>query len=100
MLVRQEKCLLAPDINFLTHHATGTGFFKANISPLLAEQNTDRRMRVETLPTGERVIVDPAVTNSRIVSELKDIDPATRSCLFDSQQCHGVLNKYHLMLLA
>ncbi|KAI4843048.1 PTR2-domain-containing protein [Aureobasidium sp. EXF-8845] len=44
----------------------GTGFFKANISPLLAEQNTDRRMRVETLPTGERVIVDPSVTNSRI----------------------------------
>jgi len=49
-------------------------------------------MRVETLPTGERVIVDPAVTNSRIVSELKDIDPATRSCLFDSQQCDGVLD--------
>lgn len=45
---------------------TGTGFFKANISPLLAEQNTDRRMRVETLPSGERVIVDPSVTNSRI----------------------------------
>jgi POT family proton-dependent oligopeptide transporter len=45
---------------------TGTGFFKANISPLLAEQNTDRRMRVETLPTGERVIVDPSVTNSRM----------------------------------
>lgn len=44
----------------------GTGFFKANISPLLAEQNTDRRMRVETLPTGERVVVDPSVTNSRI----------------------------------
>jgi POT family proton-dependent oligopeptide transporter len=45
---------------------TGTGFFKANISPLLAEQNTDRRMRVETLSTGERVIVDPSVTNSRM----------------------------------
>ncbi|KAH0369073.1 PTR2-domain-containing protein, partial [Aureobasidium melanogenum] len=44
----------------------GTGFFKANISPLLAEQNTDLRMRVETLETGERVIIDPAVTNSRI----------------------------------
>ncbi|RYP11895.1 hypothetical protein DL767_011298 [Monosporascus sp. MG133] len=44
---------------------TGTGFFKANISPLLAEQNPDARMRVE-VRKGERVIVDPAVTNTRI----------------------------------
>jgi proton-dependent oligopeptide transporter, POT family len=43
----------------------GTGFFKANISPMLAEQNQDTRMRVE-VRNGERVIVDPAVTNSRI----------------------------------
>ncbi|ORY71399.1 POT family-domain-containing protein [Pseudomassariella vexata] len=43
----------------------GTGFFKANISPLLAEQNTDTRMRVE-VRNGERVLVDPAVTNTRI----------------------------------
>lgn len=43
----------------------GTGFFKANISPLLAEQNTDHRIRVE-VQNGERVIVDPSVTNSRI----------------------------------
>ena len=44
---------------------TGTGFFKANISPLLAEQNRDTRMRVIEVK-GERVIVDPAVTNTRI----------------------------------
>ncbi|KAH9909595.1 peptide transporter PTR2 [Xylariomycetidae sp. FL2044] len=43
----------------------GTGFFKANISPMLAEQNLDNRMRVE-VQNGERVIVDPAVTNTRI----------------------------------
>ncbi|KAI5455965.1 POT family-domain-containing protein [Mariannaea sp. PMI_226] len=43
----------------------GTGFFKANVSPLLAEQNEDTRMRVE-VQNGERVIVDPAVTNTRI----------------------------------
>jgi POT family proton-dependent oligopeptide transporter len=43
----------------------GTGFFKANISPLLAEQNQDTHMRVE-VRNGERVIVDPAITNSRI----------------------------------
>jgi POT family proton-dependent oligopeptide transporter len=44
----------------------GTGFFKANIAPLLAEQNLDTRMRVETLKSGERVLVDPAITNTRI----------------------------------
>ena len=44
----------------------GTGFFKANVSPLLAEQNEDVRMRVTILKSGERVIVDPAVTNTRI----------------------------------
>ena len=45
----------------------GTGFFKANISPMLAEQVTDTRLRVSTLAkTGERVIIDPAVTNTRI----------------------------------
>ncbi|KAF4980533.1 hypothetical protein FZEAL_3468 [Fusarium zealandicum] len=43
----------------------GTGFFKANVSPLLAEQNEDTKMRIE-VRDGERVIVDPAVTNTRI----------------------------------
>jgi proton-dependent oligopeptide transporter, POT family len=43
----------------------GTGFFKANISPLLAEQSHDKRLRVE-VRNGERVIVDPAATNTRI----------------------------------
>ncbi|KAM4066171.1 POT family protein [Hirsutella rhossiliensis] len=43
----------------------GTGFFKANVSPLLADQNEDVRPRIE-VRKGERVIVDPAVTNTRI----------------------------------
>ncbi|KJZ78690.1 hypothetical protein HIM_02081 [Hirsutella minnesotensis 3608] len=43
----------------------GTGFFKANVSPLLAEQNEDVKPRIE-VRKGERVIVDPAVTNTRI----------------------------------
>ncbi|KAK2001040.1 POT family protein [Colletotrichum falcatum] len=45
------------------------GFFKANISPLIAEQYelTQPRQTVETLPgTGERVIVDPVMTVSRV----------------------------------
>ncbi|KIW08204.1 uncharacterized protein PV09_01134 [Verruconis gallopava] len=44
----------------------GTGMFKSNISPLLAEQQTDTKMRIMTTKDGERVIVDPAVTTSRI----------------------------------
>ena len=44
----------------------GTGMFKSNISPLLAEQQTDTKMRIETTTKGERVLVDPAVTTSRI----------------------------------
>jgi POT family proton-dependent oligopeptide transporter len=44
----------------------GTGGFKSNISPLLAEQQTDTKKRIETLASGERVIVDPTVTTSRI----------------------------------
>jgi proton-dependent oligopeptide transporter, POT family len=44
----------------------GTGLFKSNISPLLAEQQVDTKVRVETTKKGERVLVDPAVTTSRI----------------------------------
>lgn len=44
----------------------GTGGFKANISPLVAEQYRVTALRVKTLPSGQRVIVDPALTTSRI----------------------------------
>lgn len=44
----------------------GTGGFKSNISPLLAEQITQTRPEVITMPSGERVIKDPAVTISRV----------------------------------
>jgi POT family proton-dependent oligopeptide transporter len=44
----------------------GTGGFKSNISPLLAEQIPQTRPRIQTLKGGERVIVDPQVTYSRI----------------------------------
>ncbi|KZT71325.1 PTR2-domain-containing protein [Daedalea quercina L-15889] len=43
----------------------GTGGFKPNISPLVAEQ-IPRRMYVRTTKKGERVIVDPAVTTARV----------------------------------
>lgn len=44
----------------------GTGGIKSNVSPLIAEQYTRRRMAVHTTPKGERVIIDPAVTIQRI----------------------------------
>ena len=45
----------------------GTGVFKSNISPLIAEQITDKHLRVKTLASGEQVLVDPAMTVSRIM---------------------------------
>jgi POT family proton-dependent oligopeptide transporter len=44
----------------------GTGGFKPNISPLIAEQVPREKLQVKTLKSGERVVVDPAVTTSRI----------------------------------
>ncbi|KAI1181376.1 G-protein alpha subunit-domain-containing protein [Nemania serpens] len=46
----------------------GVGFFKANISPMIAEQYeaTHPRPVVETLKSGERVIKDPVLTISII----------------------------------
>ncbi|KAJ7364701.1 peptide transporter PTR2A [Mycena albidolilacea] len=44
----------------------GTGLFKANISPLVAEQYKRTKPFVVTTSGGELVIVDPALTISRI----------------------------------
>lgn len=65
VIVHQSNSLAAFIVGMLTL-CVGTGLFKANVAPLLAEQSHDRRMYVKTLKSGERVIVDPAVTNTRI----------------------------------
>ncbi|KAF2160609.1 hypothetical protein M409DRAFT_70348 [Zasmidium cellare ATCC 36951] len=44
----------------------GTGGIKANVSPLIAEQYRNTKAFVRTLKTGEKVLVDPAVTVQRI----------------------------------
>jgi POT family proton-dependent oligopeptide transporter len=45
----------------------GTGGIKSNVSPLIADQYTRKKMAIKTLPkTGERVIIDPAATIQRI----------------------------------
>ena len=40
--------------------------FKSNISPLIAEQYKITKLFVRVLPSGERVIVDPSLTISRV----------------------------------
>lgn len=44
----------------------GTGFFKSNISPLIAEQYTSERLTIKINKKGKRVIQDPALTASRV----------------------------------
>jgi POT family proton-dependent oligopeptide transporter len=44
----------------------GTGSFKPNISPLIVEQLRVTKMQIQTTPQGERVILDPTVTASRV----------------------------------
>ncbi|KAL3419872.1 POT family protein [Phlyctema vagabunda] len=44
----------------------GVGGFKSNISPLIAEQCTETEMTIKTTAKGERVIMDPTVTISRV----------------------------------
>jgi POT family proton-dependent oligopeptide transporter len=45
----------------------GTGGIKSNIAPLIADQYTRKRLAVTTVEkTGERVIIDPAITFQRI----------------------------------
>jgi POT family proton-dependent oligopeptide transporter len=44
----------------------GTGGFKPNISPLIAEQVVGEGLRVSMTKQGERVIIDPAQTSARI----------------------------------
>ncbi|BCS21429.1 putative MFS peptide transporter [Aspergillus puulaauensis] len=44
----------------------GTGGFKSNISALIAEQYPDEHPVIKTLPSGERIIIDPAATVARV----------------------------------
>lgn len=65
-VIAKPKGSLAAFVIGLIIFGIGTGLFKSNISPLLAEQQVDIKMRIKTTKKGERVIVDPAVTTSRL----------------------------------
>lgn len=65
-VIVHSKSSLACFLVALIIMGLGTGGFKANISPLVAEQYKVEHLTIKTLPSGERVIVDPAQTNARI----------------------------------
>lgn len=44
----------------------GTGGIKSNVAPLIADQYKRKKMALTTTKTGERVIIDPALTIQRI----------------------------------
>ncbi|KAF2708985.1 PTR2-domain-containing protein [Pleomassaria siparia CBS 279.74] len=65
--VLDSGAAIAPFIIGVITLGFGTGAFKANISPLIAEQYRQTKPRVIVDPkTGERVISDPTITLSRI----------------------------------
>ncbi|KAF1962904.1 MFS peptide transporter-like protein Ptr2 [Byssothecium circinans] len=64
-VMEKPRSALAAFVIGLMIMGLGTGTFKPNISPLIAEQVPQEKMRIEER-NGERVIVDPAVTMTRI----------------------------------
>ena len=65
-VIQSQNSALAAFIIGMLIMGLGTGGFKPNISPLVAEQVNHEYMRVETDKHGRKVIVDPAITYSRI----------------------------------
>ncbi|KIW27492.1 uncharacterized protein PV07_07225 [Cladophialophora immunda] len=66
VLAHTESALIS-FIVALVVFGLGTGGFKPNISPLIAEQIVSEKLRVSIDPkSGERVIIDPAQTSARI----------------------------------
>ncbi|RMZ90747.1 hypothetical protein DV736_g2027, partial [Chaetothyriales sp. CBS 134916] len=47
--------------------AVGAGIFKPNVPPLVLDQNRHQEAWVKTLKSGERVIVDPEATTTRVM---------------------------------
>ncbi|KAF9063697.1 peptide transporter PTR2A [Rhodocollybia butyracea] len=65
-VIQQEKGAIAVFSIALIVMGLGTGLFKANISPLVAEQYKRTKLFIKTTRKGERVIVDPILTIERI----------------------------------
>lgn len=67
MLQRGAGNAAPPSILGLLLLALGAGSFKPNVSPLLLDQNKHQQAYIQTLKSGERVIIDPEATVSRIM---------------------------------
>ncbi|KAF7329107.1 Peptide transporter PTR2A [Mycena kentingensis (nom. inval.)] len=65
-VITNQHGALATFILALLVMGFGTGLFKANISPLVAEQYQRTKLFVRIERSGERVIVDPSFTVSRV----------------------------------
>ena len=57
---------VAPFVISLVLLAIGAGIFKPNVAPLLVDQYQYQMPYVETLKSGERVIIDPEITIQRV----------------------------------
>ena len=64
--VIEKKGAIGAFIISLIVTGLGTGLFKSNVSPLVAEQYNRSQLYVITSRNGERVIVDPSLTISRV----------------------------------
>ncbi|KAJ7272824.1 PTR2-domain-containing protein, partial [Mycena rebaudengoi] len=53
---------IAPFVISILLLALGTGFIKSCIAPIIADQSVVKVQSIKTLPSGERVIVDPGAT--------------------------------------
>ncbi|KAH9919966.1 peptide transporter PTR2A [Epithele typhae] len=65
-VIEHSKNALACFIIAIIIMGSGTGLFKPNISPLVAEQYKKSKLFIGHTKSGERVIVDPIMTTSRI----------------------------------
>ena len=61
-----KSCLCGSIMTPYFRIGIGTGGFKSNISPLIAEQYKRSKIFIATTKRGERVIVDPALTTAKI----------------------------------
>jgi POT family proton-dependent oligopeptide transporter len=65
-VITQTQASMGTFLAGLVIMGLGTGGFKPNISPLVVEQIPVQTLITRTLGTGEKVIIDPTITQSRI----------------------------------
>ena len=66
----------------------GTGFFKSNVAPLIAEQIANRKQVVRVTKSGERVILDPSLTTARLFMYFyAAINIGASECIPSSEHC-------------